>query len=137
VKEENLLGLKRCPKVIRGIRGGCPRGLRRGAPDADDRDVIDDIDAASEKGLPQIGEVVYSKGWVSFFSGTEVALNSNVKLLRSALKPASRAAAEGFRLCDFWQAEEPPVKFASGRLASFRGCNLKVIEIGDAKCHDV
>jgi len=63
--------------------------------------IVDEFDAAGEKGLAQIREITHGEGRMSLFGGTEVTLDPDVKLLRAALEPASAASAEGLGLFNF------------------------------------
>jgi hypothetical protein len=105
------------------------------APDARDRVVIPEWDAAGEKGLAQIVEISYGKGGMRFARGAKVFFNSDVELLRTALEPAAATGLKRGRLRNFAHAEETAIEFASSEFAAFRGSYLQVVKTRDSKFH--
>src|SRR6266478_8511063 len=57
--------------------------------DARDRDVVGDLDAASEQGVPQFVEVGGNEGGMGFLGFVEIVLAADVVLLVSPFEPRS------------------------------------------------
>jgi hypothetical protein len=105
------------------------------AADARDAVILLHADSPGEQLLAQFVEVRDDESWVSFFCGAEVPFYAKVKLLRSALKPATTASAKRLRFFNFLKAENGAEKFAGRLLATLRSRHLEVIEMTYAHFH--
>lgn len=99
------------------------------APNAGERIIVGDLDAAREQCLAQLLRVVGNERGMGFLRGTEISFDADVNLLGATAEPASAARAKRFRLFYLLHSEERTIKIARGGFAALWSGNLNVIEV--------
>jgi len=115
------LFLKELQAVAPGIFGEKAWRIRDGL-------VVDNSDAVSEKGFAQIIEIANGESGVSFLRRTELAFDSDMKLLRATLEPAAAPSAQRGWLFKFLEVKDVSIKLAGSGLAALRRRELYVID---------
>ena len=70
------------------------------------------------------------KGGMALGCGSKRLLDPYMKLSRAYLEPTTATGTQGFRLFDFGQPEDLTKEVACLGLASFRGRDLQMVNIG-------
>ena len=89
----------------------------------------------SGKGFAQIIEIANGESGVSFLRRTELAFDSDMKLLRATLEPAAAPSAQRGWLFKFVEAKDVPIELACSGLARLRRRELYVIDAKNLNRH--
>jgi hypothetical protein len=75
-------------------------------------------------------DIADRKGGMGFPCGSKTLLDAYMKLHRAYSEPTTATRTHGFRLFDFGQPKNLTKEVACLGLASFRGCDLQMVNVG-------
>ena len=97
--------------------------------------IVDNLHTPGAQRFAQFVQLEDREGRVRFLGCLKIPLHSDMQLLRTALKPAASARAQGRRLLDLFHPEDRAIEIPRRGFTSFRRRDLNVIDARHAWIH--